>query len=241
MKAEKKINTNKESNKDKNIFSKIYGSLEKGYNNFSDWLTEKGIPINKLNQALEKKGIPPFALMGSILLLIIIIILFLIFGFSAKMELTTNFYDPNGVILNSVLFSIRDSDGIDVFTPKEPINNGQKLKVPLSLGKTYTVVATKEGYDMLSKSYTPTEKKDTITFNFYSQLQMGQLIVRPIDSYTNKVIPQVKGTIRYTDKGRSVENIVTSNGNSDLLFDAPLSTRLQITLEADGYQTTTFD
>jgi hypothetical protein len=226
--------------KDKNIFSKIYNSLEKGYNGFSDWLTKKGIPLNKLNHFLEKKGIPPFALIGAILIIILIILFLLIFGLG-KIELTANFRDSSSQQIDGVFLSIRDADGVDVYTVSNAINSGQKLKVPLSLGKSYTLIVSKDEYDSINKTFIPTSKKEEINFVFTKPTSFGQLIVRPIDSSTNKIIPEVKGTIRYESSGSDIENIVISNGNFDLVFDAPLNTRFQITLEADGYQSSVFD
>lgn len=228
------------SKKDKNIFSKIYGSLEKAYNGFSDWLSKKGVPLNKLNNSLEKKGIPPFALIGAILIIILIILFLLIFGLG-KIELTVNFRDQSSQQINDVFLSIRDSGGVEVYTVSKAINSGQKIKVPLSIGKSYSLIVSKDGYDQINRTFIPASKKEEINFVFTKPVSLGQLIVRPIDSSTNKIIPEVKGTIRYESSGSTIENIVISNGNFDLVFDAPLNTRFQITLEADGYQSSVFD
>lgn len=236
MVKEKKNMVSSEESSSQNIFSRFYNYLEDKYASTSNWLSEKGIPLNNFNNYLEEKGLPAFAIVASILLLLLFIIIFLIFfSFSNQSTLTFSVTDYQGNSLSEVYLKISSKDK-DIF--KGTIENGFSKKIKLKLGESYTFYSTKAGYPDFTKAITITEKNQNISIVFTEAIEYGVLKIKLIDRENRKTIPSGSAKVNFSvnNKQESKEGIVNIYQNHFITLEVPLNKDLELLLKADGYE-----
>ncbi len=87
-----------------NIIDRIrdaYLSAEERYYSFLDWLSERGIPLNRVAEAIESRGIPSFPVMVIALLLLFGGIGWSIYAFLLPHTYTVTIYGPDGSPLSN--------------------------------------------------------------------------------------------------------------------------------------------
>jgi hypothetical protein len=224
----------KEKNQGQNIFSRAYNFLEDKYVQMSNWLTEKGIPLNDLNNYLEEKGLPAFAIILSVLLLIILIILFLIF-FSSK---TTLFFEIKDFQSNQIdnAYLIISSQEKEFF--KGVIENNSSRKIKLKIGDAYYFKATKEGMPEFLEQFKINDKKQTISINFSESVEYATLKVKLKDRENKKTISAGSLTANYNvnNKLTSSKEIVDIYNDHFITIQVPLNKDIELLVKADGYE-----
>lgn len=221
--------------KENNIFGKAYKGLEKRYYSFSNWLTKKGINLNKVNNFLDEKGIPAFVFVAGLTIIILAILLFLIINFATKTTVEFSIVDFSGNKLSDVDVKIYDLRDRTKFSGV--ISDGHKARLSLKSGVDYITVATKSGFANFEKTILFTRgEKYFIKFN--ENVTYGNFKLSITDSETKKAISKYKATLKYTVSGKSQEQTATP-GNANLISfaDVPLGKSLSLVIEADGYQT----
>jgi len=227
----------KESKTRQNFFSKIYGSLEKSYFNFSEWLTKKGIPLNNLNRDLDKKGIPAFALMGSIFLIIILLVLFLfVFNISSSTQVTFKLQDSYDMSIDNTTITIKDAKGKTTFS--ELVLNNQIQKIKLKVGDTYIIKAIKEGYPDYSEEKVILSKDQVIRIIFQEEYEEGNLKLKIIDKDNQKIIPLATATVNYKLNGEEVQETANTDqlDNYNITLELPKEKEIELIITADKYQ-----
>ncbi|MCK9292675.1 hypothetical protein M0P25_01160 [archaeon] len=227
----------KEEKKRNNFFSKIYSSLEKGYYNFSNWLTKKGINLNALNKKLENKGVPPFILFGSILLIIILLVLFLfVFNVNATSEIKFSIQGSDNKSINDASLVIKDVKGKKVFSGT--VNNNDVIKINLKPGKTYSFSAMKDGYKPFNKDFLIESKEDLIVIVFNEIIQNGILQIKIIDSQDKRIVANALVTVSYLLDGKRTEISGKPDKNNfyDVNLQVPINKDIELIVSADKYQ-----
>lgn len=221
--------------KENNIFGKAYKWLETKYYSFSDWLTKKGINLNKVNNFLEEKGIPAFVVVASLTIIILAIIILLIINFASKTTVEFSLTDFSGNKLSDVDVKIYDIKNKTKFSGT--ISDGHKARLALKSGSDYAIIATKSGFADFEKNYLFT-RGNTIIIKFSENVTRGNFKLTVTDSETKKAISKYKATLNYTVSGKSEEQIATPGSSNLISFtDVPLGKSLSLVVEADGYQT----
>ena len=95
-----------EKQKEQNVFGKSYKWLEERYYGFSDWLSKKGIGLNKVNDFLEEKGVPAFAFVTCLSIIILVLLILLIVNIATKTTVEFSIVDYSGNKLSDVSVSI---------------------------------------------------------------------------------------------------------------------------------------
>jgi len=62
------------------FFKNIYEKMENSYYTFSDWLSSKGIPLDRFDEFLESKGIPPMPVVFGVLAVVVFLLIFFVVG-----------------------------------------------------------------------------------------------------------------------------------------------------------------
>ena len=221
--------------KENNIFGKAYKWLETKYYSFSDWLTKKGINLNKVNSFLEEKGIPAFVVVASLTIVILAIIILLIINFASKTTVEFSLTDFSGNKLSDVDVKIYDLKNKTKFSGT--ISDGHKARLALKSGADYAIIATKSGFADFDKSHLFT-RGEPIIIKFSENVTRGNFKLTVTDSETKKAISKYKATLNYTVSGKSEEQIATPGSSNLISFtDAPLGKSISLVVEADGYQT----
>ncbi len=231
------VRKKKSTTSNQNIFSRFYNYLEDKYTSMSNWLTEKGIPINTWNNYLEQKGLPAFAIMASILLLLIFIIIFLIFfSFSSQSTLTFNVSDYQGTSVSDIYLTISDDAIKEVFTGA--IDDGVSQKIKLKIGNTYTLKATKPGYPDYQKQLTINNKEEQVSVVFSEKVEYGILKIQLKDRDNQRKISSGMVTANFTinNKTESVEGIVDIFNNHYIIIEVPISKDIELIAKADNYE-----
>lgn len=225
--------------KDKNIFSKTYNFFETKYSSFSDWLSDKGIPINKLNDFLESKGIPAFVFMICLLLIIIAVILLLTIRTT---ETTVQFTirDDSGGVVDNVSLTIKDNRNKQTVF-EGTVTSGESMPLPLKIGREYSFGFSKTGFSDQMVTKIIESQKETISITLKEDLEKGNLIIRSVDSETEKIITKARATARFVEGGETKVLENNQDENNEITLHIPIGKRTSITIEADGYQTKTFD
>ncbi len=227
----------KKKKESKNIFSKIYSFFENKYNSFSDWLTDKGVPINKVNDFFESKGIPAFVFLFSLTLIIVVLILLLTIGSS---EIFVEFIatDYNDIPVNQMTLKISCGDDV-VF--QNQVSSGDNLPLPLKIGKEYSFVFSKDRYKTKTISKIIEQKEKSFVFKLEEEVEKGYLAITPIDKDSEKSIRDVKAVAKYVENGEEQEVVTYSSETNDVSLYIPINRTTSITLSTDGYQTYSFD
>lgn len=221
--------------KEKNIFGKAYNWLETKYYSFSNWLTKKGINLNKVNNFLEEKGIPAFVFVAGLTIIILAILLFLIINFATKTTVEFSIVDFSGNKLTDVDVSIYDLKNKVKFS--EVISDGHKVRLSLKSGVDYLITATKSGYADFENTILFT-RGEKLPIRFSENVILGNFKLSVTDSETKKSISKYKATLKYTISGKSQEQTATPGSANLISFtDIPLGKSLSLIIEADGYQT----
>ena len=229
--SEENIGKQKESN----IFGKAYKLLETKYYSFSDWLTKKGINLNKVNDFLEEKGIPAFVFVASLTIIILAVLIFLIINFATKTTVEFSIVDFSGNKLTDVDVKIYDLKEKTKFSGT--ISNGHKARLALKSGADYTVIATKSGFADYEDNYLFT-RGETLKIKFSENVTLGNFKLAVIDSETKKAIDKYKATLSYSVSGKPQEQTAIPGSANQITFtDVPLGKNLTLVIEADGYQT----
>jgi len=234
-----KANTSSD-NENKNFFSKSYTYLENMYKRFSSWVSGIGIPLDKLNDYLDSKGIPSFALIGSILLVILLLIIFLlVFGLKGSMNVTFVIQDPNGVGLYGVDVTLKDQTSGASFS--QTVNNGDILKLKLKIGRTYKITAIKDGQQNKYQDELINSKDQTIKIIFDEVIVPGTLKLKVLDSETNKIIANANAIARYTINGTEEEVSGIMDAYYNLTLGIPQNKNITLVVSADKYIDTTIN
>ncbi len=218
-----------------NIFSRFYNSLENGYLKMSDWFTEKGIPLNKLNNYIEEKGLPAFPIVLSTFLLILIILIFLLFFMSGQTTITYDFRDYQGNPLTNVFVTITDSQKT-IFSGIVENNSSRKAK--LKIGNTYSLTATKDGYPDKVQSLLITNKNQQVSIIFEENVEYGFLKVKLKDRENKRTISSGKLTASYFISNQKVvsEEVVDIYNDHYIILELPLNKDIELIVKADNYE-----
>ena len=225
--------------KDSNIFSKAYNFLEQKYFSFSEWLSNKGIPLNKLNNFLEEKGIPSFAFVLCFLLLLIVISTLIIVNVATTANIDLQIKDYSGNSISDAQLIITDLYGKTKFSGI--VSDGDKIKAKLKSGTDYMFLFSKEGLNdiELQKVFVRGEQ---VIARFNEKYDSGDFSLVVIDSQTSKRVPGYEAKLEYRLNGKLESPSVISDEKGELIFTSiPLEKDLSLTINADGYQTYTLN
>ncbi|MFH0906480.1 MAG: carboxypeptidase-like regulatory domain-containing protein [archaeon] len=220
-----------------NFFSKLYHGMEDKYFAMCDWLSAKGLNINALNDSLEEKGIPAFALIGSIFLIILLLaIYFIFFGLNKGVNTTFGVTDYLGMGLSNTSLTITDNEsGKTIFSDKVDDQDVKKLK--LKIGKEYTVSALKDGYTDFSNTITINSKEEIIKIQFDEISEFVYLTIRAIDRENQKLIPNAQANYSYSLSGKSQEKgPIEADLSGNIQLYVPKNKDISVTVIADGYE-----
>ncbi len=229
--SEEKIGKQKENN----VFGKAYKWLETKYYSFSDWLTKKGINLNKVNDFLEEKGIPAFVFVASLTIIIFAVLIFLIINFATKTTVEFSIVDFSNNPLSDVEVKIYDLKDKKKFS--ETISDGHAARLSLKSGVDYTITATKSGFADYEKNNLFT-RGEPLKIKFSENVTLGNFKLAVIDSETKKAISNYRAILSYDISGKPQEQTATPGSANQISFtDVPLGKSLSLVIEADGYQT----
>lgn len=214
------------------FFAKINTYLQDKYTGMSDFLSNKGIPLNKFNDFLESHGIPAMWSAIAILLLIIVIIaLITLLVFKSSLILHVSFEDTGRNALDNVFLTLSLGDS-QLYS--QIANVGDIEIEGVSTGDVLKVNAVLDGYRLVS----PTEivvdgKEQTVSFVLDKQINVGTMQLRLIDKKTQTTIANADVNIKLADgqilSGRSDESgIISFSG-------VPLGQPINIRILKDGY------
>ncbi len=228
---------NIEKTKESNIFGKAYKWLEEKYYSFSDWLSKKGINLNKVNDFLEEKGIPAFVFVTCLTIIILALLLFLIINFATKTTVEFNIIDYSNNPLSDVTIIISEVEGKQQTRFSDVVSDGDKKRLALKSGKTYQVNATKSDFANFEKGII-FERGTPLKIKFDESIEYGNLTLTVIDEETNKAIDKYTAKLNYTINGKSQEMSGSPTNLGQIKFtDLPIDKDLSLTIEADGYET----
>lgn len=220
--------------KDNNVFAKSYKFLENKYFSFSDWLTKKGIPLNKLNNFLEEKGIPAFVFVLGIFLLLLVIIILIVLNIFTTATIKLNVSDYAGNQLSDVSLIIADSSNKTKFNGI--VSNGQTIKAKLKSGGGYYINATKSGYPVFQNEIYFV-RGESINIKFNEDVVTGELNLVVVDFDSKKKIPFYEAVISYSLNGETVEKVSNALDSGEVFFvGVPLNKKITLKIIADSYQ-----
>lgn len=219
---------------EKNIFGKAYSFLEEKYFAFSDWLSKKGVPLDKLNNFLEEKGIPAFAFVTCFFILLLALMILLIINIATTASIKLDISDYSGSKLSDVQLIITDLSGRTKFSGV--VSDGQIIKAKLKSGVGYNIDATKVGFDYPTKEIA-FERGQPLRIKFNEKLSYGDLSLIVVDSQTKKIIPLYEVKLAYRENGVAKEEIGIADEKGEITFTGiPLEKEITMTINADGYQ-----
>lgn len=224
----------KPKSKEKNIFGKSYAFLESKYLSFSDWLSKKGIPLNKVNGFLDEKGIPAFAFVSCFFILLVAVLVLLIVNLATTAKIPLSISDYSGNKLSDVQLIITDLNDKTKFS--DIVTDGVTIKAKLKSGSDYKIQATKSGLEDYSEQIT-FERGNQINIRFNEKITTGDLSITVVDTQTKKRIPLYEAKLTYRVNGATQEDTAIASESGGIMFTSiPLNKDLTLAINADGYQ-----
>ncbi|PIU21934.1 MAG: hypothetical protein COT14_03775, partial [Candidatus Diapherotrites archaeon CG08_land_8_20_14_0_20_30_16] len=216
-----------------NFFSKINAKLQEKYQGLSDFLTEKGIPLQRYNNFLEGHGIPAmwFSIF-LILLIIIVIVLISLLIFKSSIVLQVNFEDMGKNKLDNVLLTI--GFGEDQLY-NELTTDGQSITLNgVSDGDSLKVIGQLEGYTFVGPlEIIVSGKKMYKIITFTKEEKIGSMQLRLVDKEFQTIIPGADVNV-YSD-GELLFSTKSDDSGIVLLSGISLQGPLTIKINKDGY------
>ncbi|MDO8538095.1 MAG: hypothetical protein Q7S21_04375 [archaeon] len=215
----------------------IYTKIEDGFYGLMDSLDAKGIPVYKLIDFIEDKGLPFFPMFMAFIVLIIglIIGLTLISG-TINPTINLSIQDDLGNALSGVSIEIK-SNGSVIFGPRILNNNSQIPLENIALGTQLEISGTKQNYD-----------DATANVNVSSETLAASLELK-------KIISTITGKVKLIDKTSKTTVTdgvqVIAEWNNDTrygllrgeifeLTDLPRGERVNIKIISDAYEQAEF-
>lgn len=213
------------------FFAKINSFFEDKYYAFSDFLTEKGIPIDKYNDFLESKGIPPVWFNIILLIILIAVIVLIVFMVSkVNVNLYVSIVDSEGNSLPSADLILKSGE-ITLF---EQVVNPGKYTFNTKNGASLSVNAIISGYTFLGPGTIIIEGKDLdLKLKFLKNELLGNMNLRLVDNIEKTILAGAKVSLFDGDK-LLFEG--TSNDKGEIsLLNVPISEPLKLKVFLDGY------
>jgi hypothetical protein len=214
------------------FFSKINSKLQEKYQGVSDFLSNKGIPLNKYNEFLEAHGMPAmWTSIAILLIIVVIIVLITMLAFKSSIVLHVSFEDPGRNVLNNVFLTLTNND-TKIYSGVISVGDIELLGV--SKGDIIKVNALLEGYELLSPTeIIVSEKEQTEIFVLSKTLQTGNMQLRLTDKTTQTTIRNADVNIVLADG--QVLSGKTDESGSISFSGIPLGQLLTIRVLKDGY------
>lgn len=213
------------------FFSKINTFFEDKYYGFSDFLSEKGIPIDRYNDFLESKGIPP--VWFNIILLIVliaVIVLIVILLSSVNVNMYVSIVDSDGNPLSSADLILKQNEEI-IF---EELVTPNKYNFTVKNGSTIAVNAIISGYTFLGPSTIIIEGKElNLKLTFSKNEKLGNMTLRLVDNIEKTILSDAEVILFSGDK---ILFQGKSNDKGEInLTNVPITEPLKLKVVLDGY------
>ncbi len=214
------------------FFRNINSKLEEKYYAMSDFLSEKGLPIDRYNDFLENHGIPPMWFNLIILILIVaIVLLILFFSVNSTINMSLSFVDEDQNPLSNITLTLKSGE--------EVVYNGivssENIKFKTKIGNVLTVNVYLEDYYLVGPEEIVISSKElTQIFVLSKDLETGSMTFRLLDNKDNTFVPNADINI-FSDDGTLLFSGVSDESGNVNLTDVPLNQPLKVIISKDGY------
>ena len=214
---------------------KTYEKVENGFYSIIDSLGAKGIPADKLVNAIDSKGIPAFPVAIAVVALIIVLLYGLIFvGTSYDVSISLSISDDSGETLQGVSLSASYDNGDKIVLPKSTYSSGDEIELQgIPINARIVFNASKEGY--LADQYTVAVIDKSLSADLLLERELTGIIgkLRLVDIETGTTI-QDAIVIATLANGES-RNCYSRDGvfECSSIVDGEL---VELTITADNYE-----
>jgi len=219
--------------------SGAYNALEEKYYAVLDFLDDKGVPVYAYNDFLEEKGLPAFPITIALIVLLVAGLYGILFvGNTVNPEISISFSDQFNDSVSGVTVSVKDSSG-RIIKSGEKIGNGETLMLQgIALGSEITLVAEKDGFETFEQTLPIT--RQIITTAIPMEREVSAIVgeVQLIDSETGDPIRSALVTAEWM--GTTKSETTDSEGKASFA-GIPSNTGILVTIQADGYETVSYN
>ncbi len=216
--------------------AEVYAKIEDKFYAGMDFLDDKGLPVYKIVDLFENRGIPFFPVFIALIAIILFILLgFFYFNFAAaNVSIAMNIVDDEGKGLSGAMVSVKNETGKTIYGPEPGSNGGAILLEGIPIGSTVTVEAEKEGFKKDSELLDLDSVNVTANL-FLERMETGYINgkLRFIDSEKDTAIEGVLVTASWKAE---VRNAVSGGDGIAELVNLPKKEEILVEVTADSYE-----